>query len=217
MLLLSAGMFASRVNAQNEPELGSASRLGIVGGMGVSYINPQGVTDYINTVTTDRVSDFKTGVEFFGGVVVPVEQDWVIKVEYAYLLASYNITSGGSGGVSFYTHMPTVVGQYVAINEPRYNVKIGAGAGYHFGTLTTSYGSQKEYFSGTGLGTKVDLEANTAFGEKFFGYIGADFRWEFIGELTDRSGRRPPTIRNVEPPTLHFFCVGAKLGFTVYF
>lgn len=217
MCALAAGMFASNVNAQDEPGLRSASRWGVVGGMGVSYINPQDVTDYINTVTADRVSDFKTGVEFFGGAVFPVEHDWVMKVEYAYLLASYNITSGGSGGVSFHVHMPTIVGQYTAINEPRYNVKIGAGAGYHFGTFTTTYGSQKEDFSGAGLGTKVDLEANTAFGENFFGYIGADFRWEFIGELTDRSGRRPPTIRNVEPPTLHFFSVGAKLGFTVYF
>ena len=192
------------------------SRIGLSAGMGVSYVNVADVADYVNALVqpAQRLSDFKTAVEFFGSVAVPVSRDWDLKLEYAYMLGTYNVGNQFfNGEFSFSAHMPTVIGQYVLVEEKTYNVKLGAGAGYHFGALTESFGTVKDKLTGHGIGTIIDLEANTAFGESFFGYIGGDARWDFIGDLT------APTRTNAAGavPTLHFFSVGARFGFTYYF
>ncbi len=210
---------ASRAAAGAEPEAGETSpRVGISGGMGVSYVNAQDIVNLINALSVQRVPEFKSAVEFFGAVEVPVERDWIIKIEYAYLLGTYNIaTDFGPGEFTFVSHMPTLMGEYVLVQEPTYNVKLGAGLGYHFGQLSTRYSTLNDDFTGSGLGSKVDFEATTAFGENVFAYLGADIRFEFIGELTNSLGGSPSSAGTVHGPTLHFFSVGAKLGFTYFF
>lgn len=191
-------------------------RIGISGGMGVSYVNPQDVVDYINGIGggRERTPDFKAAVEFFGAVTVPLSSDWALKLEYAYMLSSYTTNFViGNGQFTVQTHMPTLIGQYVLIDEGVYNLKAGAGAGFHFGSLTQEYFGNYTY-SGTGAGALLELEANTAFGENFYGHLGGNMRWAFIGRLTDSSGAPPSTEFQ---PTLHFFGAGARLGFTYYF
>lgn len=195
-----------------EPE----PRPGVSIGMGVSYVNPQDVVDYINgrVGRGGRLPEFKSAVEFFGSVSVPLSLDWILKFEYAYLLGTYNVESlFGPAEFSFSTHMPTVIGQYVLVEEGSYNVKVGAGGGYHIGVLSESFGTLNDRLTGHGLGTVVELEANTAFGEDFYGYIGGNLRWEFIGDLTTSTR----TISAGSIPTLHFFGIGARFGFTYYF
>ena len=195
----------------------ATSRVGVSGGMGVSYVNALDIVDRINATAgvNERVSDFKSAVEFFGAVDVPVSEDWAVNLEYAYLLASFNVASTFTNtDFSFVAHMPTIIGQYIVLEEGTYNVKVGIGAGYHFGFFSEKYGTVDDTYSGKGIGTKFDLEANTAFGEDLFGYFGADLRWEFIGTLTNGSS----SVAAASPlPTLDFFSVGAKLGFTYYF
>jgi hypothetical protein len=148
-------------------------------------------------------------------VSVPIEGDWAAKVEYAYLLSSYNVATVYPGSeFSVTVHMPSVVGQYALVYHPTYNVKAGFGLGYHFGSYTENYSTASSEYTGSGLSAKVDLEANTAFGENLFAYLGGDLRWEFIGELSDSDS---PASNVGVLPTLHFFSIGAKLGFTYYF
>ena len=198
----------------------SSPRVGISGGMGVSYVNALDIVDRINATlrtlgVTEQVSDFNAAVEFFGAVAVPFSEDWAVKLEYAYVLASYNVTSTFlNADFSFVAHMPTIIAQYILVEEGLYNVKVGIGAGYHFGSFSEEYGIVNDKHTGKGVGTKFDLEANTAFGEDFFGYLGADRRWEFIGKLSNTGS----STAGASPiPTLDFFGVGAKLGFTYYF
>jgi hypothetical protein len=185
--------------------------------MGVSYVNALDIVDRINATAgvSERVSDFKSAVEFFGAVDVPVSEDWAVKLEYAYVLASFNVASTFTNtDFSFFAHMPTIIGQYILVEEGTYNVKVGIGAGFHFGSFSEKFGTVDDTYSGEGIGTKFDLEANTAFGEDLFGYFGADLRWEFIGTLTNGGS----SVAAASPlPTLGFFSVGAKLGFTYYF
>ena len=192
-------------------------RVGISGGMGVSYVNALDIVDRINATAgvTEQVSDFRAAVEFFGAVAVPFSEDWAVKLEYAYVLASYNVTSTFlNADFSFVAHMPTIIAQYILVEEGLYNVKVGIGAGYHFGSFSEEYSTVDDKHTGKGVGTKFDLEANTAFGDDFFGYLGADLRWEFIGKLSNTGS----SIAGASPiPTLDFFGVGAKLGFTYYF
>jgi hypothetical protein len=197
-----------------------APRVGISGGMGVSYVTAQDVVELINAAAggTERVPDFKAGVEFFGTLVIPLSHEWACKVEYAYLLYSFNTNSVyGPGEFTIAAHLPTLIGQFTLVDGGTYNVKLGAGVGYHFGTFNERYYSVDDRFSGKGVGTLVDLEANTAFSENFYGYLGGNLRWDFIGKLTNGVGREASITATGPAATLHFFSLGAKLGFTYYF
>lgn len=201
-----------------QPKMGETPqkpRFGLSGGMGVSYINAGDIVDLVNARSvTSRVSDFKAAVEFFAAVGVPISMNWIIKFEYGYVLGTYNTTDpfGQPTEITFFAHLPSVIGQYVLVDEGLYNVKVGVGAGYHFGTY-----SERLYddFMGRGPGAVADLEANTAFGEDFYAYLGGNLRWEFIGELKNRAGS--PIIAGNPVPTMNFFGIGARLGFTYYF
>lgn len=61
-----------------------SDRIGISAGLGVNYHDAKDIVDRINgnSVTTQRVADFKSGVEFFGAVSIPLSPDWVVKLEY---------------------------------------------------------------------------------------------------------------------------------------
>lgn len=190
-------------------------------GMGVEYLTASDIVDQINRVNStlgvrERVSEFNAGVEFFGKVGVPLSKNWEIMIEYAYLFTSYSVTNiYGNGDFSFLAHMPSAVLQYILIEEGVYNVKGGIGVGYHVGCYSEQYFTVTRTYSGTGFGTLADLEANTAFGESLYGYLGLELRWEFIGNLTDDNGNAPN--RQGIPTNLHFFGVGARFGFTYYF
>jgi hypothetical protein len=194
-------------------------RPGFSAGMGVSYVNPTDIANLVNSTpgTRERVSEFKAAVEFYGGISVPLSEEWGLKVEYSYLLGSYNVTSGfGPAEYTFVTHMPSLIGQYVIVNEGVYNVKIGFGGGYHFGSLSQRIANLEDTYSGSGPGVLVDLEANTAFGDHLYGYLGAVVRWEFVGGLTNANGQSPRLTVGSSETTMNYFGIGARLGFTYY-
>lgn len=135
IVVLVSRVFSFQVFAQSEPsEDFHSTRVGISAGMGVSYHTAHDIVDRINGsgITTQRVGDFKSGVDFFGAVSVPVSRDWVVKGEYVYLLASHSLASSISltnAEFSYSIHMPTIVGQYILFEAPTYNLKVGAGIG----------------------------------------------------------------------------------------
>jgi hypothetical protein len=196
------------------------ARIGIAGGMGVSYVNAEDVANLVSarSVSGERVSDFKAGAEFFGAVTVPFSSDWSVKAEYSYLIYSYSSTSGTYGTSEFTVtaHLPTIYGQYTLIDGGTYNVKAGLGTGYHIGSLVEKVSNIEERYTGKGIGAAVDLEANTAFSDNFYGYLGGNLRWDFIGRLTNELGRSPYLTGNSPAPTMNFFSAGARLGFTFY-
>ena len=200
-----------------------SSRVAISGGMGVEYISAPDVVDYVNAIAagagaTQRVAEIKSGAQFFGAVAFPLSVDLVLKAEYVYLIASYNPNIViGSSEFTLTTQMPSVLLQYVLWDEGLYNVKAGGGLGYHFSSLTSKYAFVDEELIGNGIGGVIGLEANTAFGDHFFGYLGADLRWEFIGKM-----RKTSSVAQLQPnviaiPTMQAFAIGARLGFSFYF
>ncbi len=195
----------------------SSERISISGGMGVSYTSAPDVVEFINAASSARVAEFKSVVEFFGAVGLPLSAAWVLKLEYAHMLGTYNVSGGfGGGEFTLTAHLPTITAQYVLTGEKSHNVKVGLGVGYHFGVLSAKYLTLQNDYTASGLGTKIEIEANTAIGEAFFAYLGGDIRWDFMGNLTASDGGIPRTSRTTIVPTLHFFSVGAKLGFTFY-
>jgi len=206
--------------AQDQPVLSKAPRIGLSAGMGVDYVNAQDIVNLVNSsgLVYDQLSDFKAGVEFFGSASVPINEQWGIKAEYAYLLASYNPSSAyGPAEITMVGHLPTLIVQYYLWQEALYNLKLGVGAGYHVGILTEIAGQVNTSYTAKGLGTILDIEGNTALGEHLFAYLGVFARWDFMGTLKDEYGRTPAGLNETSPPTFHFFGVGARLGFTYYF
>lgn len=193
-----------------------APRVALAAGMGVNLHNAQDIVALINNsgVVSRRVDEFKSGVEFFGAVSVPLSTDWMVKLEYAHLIASYaEGTSFGSAEFSYVVAMPTVIGQYVLYAERMYNFKVGIGCGYHFGVYSQRYSLMDDKYTSNGVGTLIELEGNTALGENVFAYLGAQLRWDFVGDLKNASGNSPG---GTFATSLHFFSIGARLGVVVY-
>ena len=187
--------------------------------MGVNYHDAPDIVNRINGsgVINQRVGDFKSGVEFFGSISLHLARAWVVKGEYEYLLSSYSLPSSfgyGTAEFSYVVHMPTVIVQYILYEAPTYNLKAGAGIGYHFGTYTEKYSNVDASFSGKGIGSLLELEGNTALGDHLCAYLGIQSRWDLIGELKDELGK-PPS--NSTRTTFHFFSVSARLGMSYYF
>jgi len=183
-------------------------------GMGVSYINPTDIIDLVNasSTTNERHPDFTSTVVFFGAVHIPLTTDWALKIGYGYQLGSFTVN--GFFGNTEYTmvaHLPSVLLEYALALEPAYTVYAGLGGGYHFGTLTITSPLESMY-SGRGPAMVLDLEANTAFGDNLFGYIGVDVQWEFIGELTDAHGNSPGPAGT----SMNYFGPGVKFGLSYH-
>ncbi len=198
-----------------QPEFHS-TRIGVSAGLGVNYHSANDIVDRINgnNVTAQRVSNFKSGVEFFGAIGIPLSPNWAVKIEYSYLLASYTQgTNFGNAEFSYHVHMPTLIGQYILREAETYNLKIGAGVGFHLAGYSEKYSTVDATYTGSGLGTLLDVEANTALGEHLFAHLGAQSRWDFIGKLTNAAGQTPGNLST----TFNFFSVGVRLGMSYYF
>lgn len=211
LLVLSCG-------AQGREAPPPASRFAISAGMGVNYVNPGDVVDMINGTfkPSQPIDQFHAGADFFGSLRVRLSEQWAVTAEYAYLLNSYNINAGfGPGEFTMTVHMPTLLAHYLFVSEPYYDLGIGAGIGYHFGTLAIKYGTIDEPYTGTGPGIVIALTGNTALGERTFVHLAGNLRWEFLGEVRNAAGKSPGVNAQGGPVTLSAFSAGVRIGMTV--
>lgn len=199
---------------------GPRPRGGVGAGMGVDYLKRTDVVNYVNATpgALERLRDFKAGAEFFGFVTVPLSASWALKVDYTYMLSSYNIeASGGTAQFTVTTHAPSILVQYILMEEGLYNFKIGAGGGPRYGTFEEKYVYLDDTFTASGPGFLVELEGNTALGEDLFVHLAAGARWEAPGDMKDANGRSPGVAGSGSPVTLNGFGVMFRLGLTYYF
>lgn len=197
--------------------IASEPRAGVTGAMGVSYISARDIVDLVNATpgTTTRQEEFASVVEFIGAASVPLSGRWALKADYAYLLGSYTVPGlFGQTEYSYTAHLPSLLVQYIIVEEGVYNIKAGLGPGYYLGVLTQRVGGSEARYTGSGPGFLLDLEANTALGEDLFAYLGAVVRWSGIGALRSASGSTPQYSSDT---TLEFFGIGARLGLSYYF
>ena len=197
-----------------------ANTFSLYGGMGISLAAATATVDYLNTLVdaSQRVDEFATAVEFFGGAEFPVTDEWGGAVEYSYLFKSYTLptTSAGTYTLFYNVNMPTAMAHFV-IPGRGYFLKLGGGAGYHFGSITQTsslYGTDSSY-TARGFGVKLQAVGQTAFDERLFAYIGGDMRWEFLGKAKSANGEE---LRNRgEAASLSMFAVGLRFGLIYYF
>ncbi len=207
---------AGRPDISEAPK--TAIRVGIGGGLGVAAINAADVVNVVNSTpgALEEAPTFKMAAEFFGFVSVPVETSWVIKLDYGYALASYNVeVQYEAAEYTLSAHLPSLIVQYVIHDAGLYSLKAGLGGGYHWGTLHVQYSTINREYTASGGGIVADLEGTTALGENLYVYLGVQVRWELMGSLLDANGNSPGV--SVEDPSLHWFGAGARLGFSYLF
>lgn len=193
---------------------------GIATGMGVMLINAPDVVDYLNTSypTPTKLDDFGLGAVFFGETSMQISDSWNLKIEYTYLIKSYNIPQPPLPDYSFKyeIHMPALIAQYMILGE-NYILKIGGGSGYHFATFSqTIMNNDKRYWS-KGLGVKFVVEANTAFDDSFYGYVAGEIQNNFMSEFIDANEKKVVILGSSESASMDFFGLGLKFGVCYYF
>ncbi len=194
-------------------------RPGLSAGMGVTYRSVPDVVTLVNATpgASARVSEFNAGAEFFASACFPLTETWALKVDYSYQVTSLNVdTFSETAQFAIYEHCPTLILQYVLANEGVFNVKAGAGAGYHFGRLTKKFFYIDAAYSANGPALVAEAEGNTALGEHLFAFLGVNAGWSLVGRLSDSAGNSPGANSSGEPATLNSFGVGARLGITYY-
>jgi hypothetical protein len=213
------GIFCSSVLAAQTPHtfVQRENGLAIVAGMGINLVNASGIVEYINAnaVPNQRVDDFTTAVDFFGGVEFPVSEEWGLKIEHTYLLKSYTFHefSGETQELFYATQSPSLMVQKVIVGEG-YFVKMGAGGGYHFGHVSqkfSRFGTSAD-FTSSGFGMKMEIVGQTSFDEHFYGYIGGHVGWEFQGKFS-QSGNAVSSFQSYH---FNYFFAGLRFGVTYY-
>lgn len=191
--------------------------IAIVGGMGINLVNAPEIVDYINVtaLSSQRVDDFATAVDFFGGIELPIGEAWGLKIEHTYLFKSYSfLTATGATNELFYSvQAPSIILQKVYSGEG-YFVKMGGGGGYHFGSASekiSTFGVTSDYTT-SGIGMKIDIVGQTAFDRNFYGYIGGHMGWELLGKFSTTNSA-PSAL---EAKRMKYFYAGLRFGITYY-
>lgn len=194
----------------------------ISGGMGISLHSTPSLADYINATAHPRqeqlLDEFSSAVEFFITPELQVSEEWSMGLEYSLLLKTYTLDdrSGFSRSeFSYQVHMPTLLVHYVVFGEG-YKVKFGGGVGYHivkFNQSFPSYGTGDD-LNANSIGVKLEAVGNTKFDEMFYGSIGVDLRWDFLGTLKKSDGSEAFDRASNTTAKMNFFSAGLKFGVT---
>ena len=217
-------VYSSLALAQNSAHfVQRQNSFAVFGGMSINAVAASDIVDYINSVSTyaQRIDNFASAVDFFGGIEFPVGDKWGIKLEHTYLFKSYTILGNAGETYDFFysVQAPSVLVQKIITGEG-YFVKFGAGGGYHFGSAEqkiSTDGTTSDY-TAKGIGLKAEAVGQTAFDENFFGYIGGHLGWEFLGELHNAAARQTLSQPNdgSHAVKLNYFFAGIRFGVIYY-
>jgi hypothetical protein len=222
LLLLLVGASQQQLRGQTAGKNAESRFFDFTAGLGIDIHSAPSIANYINLVAqpaVDQKADqFSTAVEFYAVPELQVSSEWSVALEYSLLVKSYSINdrSGFSQtNMSYQVHMPSLLMHYLVFGEG-YRLKFGGGLGYHFVAFDQSFlaNGSAETLRTAGLGFKLDAVGNTKFDETFYGSIGFDLRWDYLGTLK-RSGETSPVARSItDLPRMSFFNAGVKFGVT---
>jgi hypothetical protein len=219
LALLLLAPFAS-LDAQGAATDGSGRFFGVTLGMGVRALSAPSLVNYMSAVAQPRIDqrldEFTTVVEFSICPELQVADEWSVGLEYGLLLKSYSLDDRSGllhTDISYQVHMPTLLVHYLVFGEG-YRLKAGGGIGYYVARYTQSfptYGTGETFHTG-GLGVKLDAVGNTKFDETFYGSIGVDLQWDFLGTLKRADGSDVVDKATGIIPKMNLFSVGLTFG-----
>jgi hypothetical protein len=196
------------------------SRFAVSLGMGAGVHSAPFLVDYMNAFrpspSSSRLDEFSSMLELFVTPEYRVHPEWNVGLEYSVLIKTQSLGNGPYGAVSefaYKVHMPTALLRYV-VSDPAYYLKVGGGLGYHVATLQqtlSSFGVDERYTT-TGVGVKIEAVGNTKFDETFYGSIGVDLRWDFLGTFKNTSGAEAYERTTNTTARMQFFSISLKFG-----
>ena len=215
--------FADSTNVSFQSLNRKKSYTSISFGMGALYGNNPSlknfiqyrIPDYSRLTRDEQLSEFFTGLDFFGGIERQITKKFSIKGEYSYFLKSYNVKFYSQYDFSYYSHQPYLMFFYVIPQEYSY-LKIGAGTGYINSKLSVKeYGTENSYNS-NGFGFKTELILNAQIGRNFAGYLSGYLSKTFLSNLKDNNGKE--LLTNVTNETVNLSSLGAgiRLGVEIF-
>ncbi|HTY36433.1 MAG TPA: hypothetical protein VMH23_04940 [Bacteroidota bacterium] len=208
--------------AQQTPADSSGRFFDISVVLGISVHSTPSLSNYINALTQptidQKVDQFNSAPEFSIVPELQVANEWSVGLEYSLLVKSYSIDSRTSyphTDISYQVQMPSVLVHYLVFGQG-FRLKFGGGIGYHFMKFEQSFPALgvDETFRTNGPGFKLDAVGNTKFDESFYGSIGLDLRWDFLGTLSRGSAASQAARSGPDLPSMTFFNAGVKLGVT---
>ncbi len=190
------------------------------GGIGVNLLNSTSLTDYLNSISRRRYDDFIINPEFFVSVGYQVSDNYCLKLNYNYVINSFNIED-----VLGYFENHLSIHTPVILIDRFYKtdgviLKLGAGIGYSYAILGRKIlSTQIENFYSYGLGLKFDFEANTPFGDNLYGLISSDIKLFLMSEFQNSNFQKlvfryGNQNKNLD---LDFFSISLKFGLIYYF
>jgi len=168
------------------------SRVNISGGMGIAAIYTNNLTDYINSYSaTLRYSTISTIPVFFINCEYRFFDNYGIKLDYNYMLKTYNVESNSSVAnnidVSYYIQSPALLLNYI-IRDKGYLLKFGAGLSYNYVELETNAQGVKVTYKSTGVGLRLDAHGHTQFSEKIYLIFALGISSGFLSDLKSDAG-----------------------------
>lgn len=216
-------VFAVQPLSAQSAESDSTKRfLDLTAGLGIAAQSAPAIANYINALTQptldQKLDQFNSVAEFYVVPELQVSREWSAAIEYSLLVKSYSIDSRSGFSrteISYEVHMPSLLIHYLVFGEG-FRLKLGGGVGYHVVKFDQSFPATGtgETLRGDGLGFKLDAIGNTKFDETFYGSIGIDLRWDFLGALTRGAGAPQIARSGPDLPKMTFFNAGVKFGVT---
>lgn len=192
-------------------------------GMGASYGNNKSLNTFIgyelpnyNTLTENqKLSEFRTGLEFFANAERQITKNIAIKVDYGYFIKSNKLDMYQANSFDYTNHQIYLGLNYIIPGEYHF-LKFGIGGGPVFSSLDSkSYINNIGIFTSTGILAKAEGTFSVQMGKNLAGYLNGYVGNVFSGTLKDSNGNE---LKNVigDPVNLSSFMLGLRLGIEFY-
>ena len=198
----------------------SIAQVDIMTGMGITFQSTPSLTDYINNTVPEgeELADYSSAINFLFGADFTLNPTFDIGFEYEHKIFSYNTSFSGLGtyDISYLTYSPSILAYYT-IPGAGYKFKFGGGAGYRYVSVDEQLPTSNivETYTASGFGLLLKAQAHTLLGGNFHAYIGADIRYDVIGEPSNDNGVLGTSAYN-ESIDFNTLGVGVKLGVSYF-
>lgn len=180
--------------------------------MGIDFVSVPQLRDHLESISRETQTDFNSAINFSGSYGRMISENNQLELEFSYLLSSFNFSlENGNYDLTYSMINPSVLYNYV-IPGVGYNFKFGCGAGPRFLAATEKQLPFINDYSKIGIGFILRGNGNTAIAENVYAHIGADIRYDLIGEpKKTESGN---SVGDINFTSLSF---GIRLGISYQF
>ena len=207
----------------NSDDSNDTRTFSVAGGIGINLVYAPDLASFFTYLSTtgEKIGPINPTFEFFAAAGYKFLPQWNVKIEYAYLFNSINISNSEYVSYeNFYSvRMYTLIFEKTlgAVDSP---LKIGAGIGYRSAFLEYKFvGEFDESYYSSGVGVKAKADLNTPFGDNLFGYISGDVGLNFMTDFKDNNGQKliyHPDVHTEKKVNMNFYSIGLKFGLIYY-